>query len=802
MSKTRGFRGLLATSASVLCFAGSAWAQTGTAPDNEAQAESSNESEIVVTATRRESSVLAVPFNIAAISGDQLLDQGIRNIADIGSTVPGLHIVNQGQRDSSQIVVRGLALETQTISEIRGNSGGGTVSTYVGEVPLYIDMRLNDIQRVEVLLGPQGTLYGAGSLGGTIRYIVNKPDSSEVSAQLRTSAYGYSDGNAVSYDAGATVNLPLIKDKLAFRASLDYLDDQGYMNAPYLVRQLGVSQPDIVSGPNRDANLYTYKGINGARNLSGRAALRLTPNDWLDATVTYYYQRAESDGRNSSGARGVLRTGKYENPFRVMETSRRENQLVSFEATADLGFADLTSATGYSKFDGNLRRDQTDINALAYASYRAFPAFVAYGDQVSETENVTQELRLVSKGDGPLSYIVGGFYGYTKSNGTFIEHVPGLPAWFGLTFPNGFDVDYASGGRSTLRQISAYGELTYRPTEKLSVTGGLRYYDYGQTSANALDLPIVFRRPSVQLTYKDGPKFNDNGTLFKANVSYQINPTTLTYFTFSQGYRTGYTNNLVLCSVNPRPPCAQPDELDYRPDKTNNFEVGLKGKFLDNRLLLSSALYYVKWQDPQITSRTLVGSRPITKNGEGAESKGFELGLDFRPDDRWHIAASYSYVNAELTEDAPRFDSYRDPVTRRTVVVAGLKGDRLPSSPEHQGYFAVDYTHPISDTMELKALWSTSYTGDILTSIGNRRRSITLPDYSVSNFTLSLLGESYSVDLFVYNIFDAYIETSARQSPDYNIVLDGGGGRPVYYRSFTTDIAPPRQFGVRFTKNF
>jgi hypothetical protein len=89
-----------------------------------------------------------------------------------------------------------------------------------------------------------------------------------------------------------------------------------------------------------------------------------------------------------------------------------------------------------------------------------------------------------------------------------------------------------------------------------------------------------------------------------------------------------------------------------------------------------------------------------------------------------------------------------------------------------------------------------------LTSIGNRRRSITLPDYSVSNFTLSLLGESYSVDLFVYNIFDAYIETSARQSPDYNIVLDGGGGRPVYYRSFTTDIAPPRQFGVRFTKNF
>ena len=216
------------------------------------------------------------------------------------------------------------------------------------------------MERVEVLLGPQGTLYGAGTLGGAIRYIPNKPQFEETDLELRGDLYQISEADDLSSDMGFTLNLP-VGDTLAFRMNMDYLEDSGFIDYIYTVREPGVSNPDP-DFSNRDdvrANLRSVDDVNDEETLSARAAVRWNPTDWLDGTLTYYYQDQESGGRTMNH-RDALGTGKYESGLRFVEPSERENQLIALELTADLGFAELTSATGFSEYEeqGNSGSDR------------------------------------------------------------------------------------------------------------------------------------------------------------------------------------------------------------------------------------------------------------------------------------------------------------------------------------------------------------------------------------------------------------------------------------------------------------
>src|SRR6185436_14817208 len=184
--------------------------------------------EIVVTATRRSESIQAVPINISAVTGSEIEQQGMTNLAELASWVPGLHVVDQGSRGTGRIIARGLNADPLANAEVLSNDGGGMVATYLGEIPIYIDLQLNDIERVEALLGPQGTLYGAGTMAGAIRYIPKRPEFDTTDVQVRGSTYGYSDESSLGGDGGATVNLP-ISETLAFRGSYDYRTDPGFI---------------------------------------------------------------------------------------------------------------------------------------------------------------------------------------------------------------------------------------------------------------------------------------------------------------------------------------------------------------------------------------------------------------------------------------------------------------------------------------------------------------------------------------------------------------------------------------------
>jgi len=183
---------------------------------------------VIVTATRRAVDIQNVPINIAAVGQDQIDQLGAADLSDLAQYVPGLHVVNQGGRSSNPIIVRGLNANGSSSND-GANDGGGTVATYVGETPIFIDMRLEDLERVEVLLGPQGTLYGAGTLGGAVRYILNKPDFSGPGIEVRGDAYDYSQGEDISTSFGLTMNAPLT-DTFALRASVDFLNDTGFID--------------------------------------------------------------------------------------------------------------------------------------------------------------------------------------------------------------------------------------------------------------------------------------------------------------------------------------------------------------------------------------------------------------------------------------------------------------------------------------------------------------------------------------------------------------------------------------------
>lgn len=850
-------RCLLATSSlvAVSLFAIPAFAQDAAVEEAE-----SRQDVVLVTATRREGSVQDVPINIAAVGGPQIEEQGIEELGDLLSYVPGINLVDRGPRQGNPIIVRGINADPIGSGD-GNNSGGGTVATYLGEIPLFIDLKLNDMERVEVLLGPQGTLYGAGTLAGAIRYIPNRPDFDSDMFEVRAEAFQYSEADDISTDVGFTFNKQF-GETFAIRGSLDFLNDSGFVDQPFLIREPGVSNPDPDFSDPDDvaANLRSENDVDSEEAISGRIAARWQPTNWLDGTLTYYYQNVDVGGRRISSARAVFpgagpeifSAGEFENGKRVPEPNEITNDLIALEVTADLGFAELTSATGYSTFEDDGQRDQNDLLVSLEYSYELFPAFIGITREVGEEETFTQEVRLVSTTDGPLNWIVGGFYSQNESVSTSQEFVPGYvpyvnadPLLFGLTDrPDA--LEYFSIGHSELTESALFGEIGYDLTDRLSVTIGARYYEYElldgavterfypsgdpdkpNTSTVFFPLfePLTFEAISLDqirsLPFNDELTQEDDGFLYKFNVSYDITDDFLAYFTISEGYRTGASNGIGQCDefvptatqgacalapgqqFGPNPDdIAQFDERQYGPDQTVNYEIGAKTTWLGGDLTLNGALFFVEWTDPQVSSATVNANIPITVNAAGAESTGVELQGSWQVSDALNVRGSYSYAKSELTEDVPFLVRTITPPGFGTAFEDGLTGDRLPGAPEQQFAIFGSYDYPLANGNRLVFNGGYSWQGDILTRTGGRGSSETLDSFGVANISANYEAENWMVGLFVDNLFDEYIETGFVGTPLSNQIVQDFDGNPVTVRTYYATLAPPRAIGARATYKF
>lgn len=791
----------------------------------EAQATEKQIEKIEVTATRRSGSLQEVPINISALTSDVMAQQDIEDLDDVARWVPGLTVTDQGGRSDSPVIVRGL----NTNSSGPG-SDGGTVATYFGEIPLFLNMRLIDVDRVEVLIGPQGTLYGAGTLGGAIRYIPKAVDLDFTSGEVFGDAYSVSESDSLGGEGGFIFNAPLIDGEMGVRMSLNYFNNPGFLDYNYVVREGGVSLPD--PDWNDDAavseNLRRVEDANGEDTLTARIALRWVPNDWLDGTLSYFYQKQEVEGRSitqfdalaADNPLGDL-IGPYESAYRYEEPREKEDELLSLELKADLGFAELVSATGYSQFDAIGQRDQTDLLIRLDYSYEEFPAFSAYTEEVDERKILTQELRLVSQAEGPLSWIAGFYYNKTEYDGYSKEFTPGFDEYAIDVWEVGGNyrpdsLEYYSVSNTETTESAFYGEVSYEVNEKLNVTLGMRAYQYDIESASAIDLPLYYSvfegrgEDSIELDYSSAPA-DDSGTLFKFNASYQFDDNTMGYVTISEGFRIGGANGVGACpsdidDIATQIVCALPDEQNYEPDTTTNYELGLKSSYFKNRLQLNLALFNVDWDDAQVGGATINGQQPITTNAEGANSRGAEISVRALATDNITLYATYSKTIARLTADAPfLFGVFGEQGSALQDYYDGKDGDRLPGSPEQQFSFGVNYATEVLDGKMLDLNYGLTAQDEVFSTVGLRQNGEALPGYAVSNFNAKLSDDVWSVTFYIDNLFDKYAYTSVRRDRGDMGLATFASMTPngtELLRNYGHYVLTPRTVGLKFNYQF
>ena len=599
-----------------LMFSAAAHAQEATPP----AAASDSDDEIIITGTRREISIQDVPVNIAAVSAAQIQEQNIGDMTELAGSIPGLHIVDTGGNSASPVIARGINADPLSAND-GSTDGGGTVGIYLGDIPLVIDLRFDDMDRVEVLMGPQGTLYGAGTLAGAIRYIPRKPEFGNSSITYNAEGYGYAEGDGISSDIGTTFNIP-VASNFAIRGTVNRLEDKGFIDYDYVVKDIGVSDadPDFSNPSDVAANLSPVKDANSKDVLSGRVAARWEPMLWWDATLAYDFQSGFVGGRQISSARSTLATPDWVSAKRVRETFERDNDLVSLEQTFKLGFADLTSSTGYTRLFDRSQRDQTDLLILLNPAassyyYDNFPTFTAITSDHTNEKAFTQELRLVSSNAEPWTWLAGVFYSDFRQDGFSKEFTPHFSQYLFDTYGGGDvrpdDLEYDSVTYEKLIEEGVFGELGLDVTPKWNVSLGGRWYRYDLRTRSATDFPLLntayFGAGPTDITLDFEPaNQKDDGFLWKFNTSYKFTDEVMTYFTRSEGFRIGNSNGLEACTGGPgQTVCASPGEEAYGPDTTVNYEMGARTRVFDHRLTLNGSVFHIDWQKPQVSSGDL-----------------------------------------------------------------------------------------------------------------------------------------------------------------------------------------------------
>jgi len=817
---------------SVLCLAISlAFTTNGYVFAEKAQSKVGGIEHIEVTGSRRVSTIQEASINITALDGDVMRDQNISQLSDVARWVPGLTVQDQGGRDSSPIIVRGL--NTNSSGPV---SDGGTVATYVGEVPIFVDMKIIDVKRVEVLIGPQGTLYGAGTLGGAIRYIPNKPILDETSGSIYGDLFNIAHSNDVGGEVGFVFNTPLIDDTLGLRITFNYLDEPGYVDYAYTVKEGGVSLPDPHWSNSGvvEQNIKRVNDVNSEQASTARVMLRWQPNDIIDSTLSYFYQQQEIGGRsivhaNSLSSSNPLSTfvGDYDSAYRYLEPAENEDSLISLEITADLGFAELTSATGFSKSETNGQRDQSDLLIRLDYSYEEFPAFSAFTRDEGESETITQEIRLVSTNNSALSWIVGGFYNKFNTSDSSKEFTPGFDQ-FAVDYWGGSQLrpdslEYIAMSETEITESAFFGELSYQVTNKLSFTFGARFYQYDVKSSSASDLPLLntifgdYAPDEINLVKTDDSA-DDDGHLLKVNVSYQFNDDILAYATVSEGFRIGGSNPVPACTdediaSDKQALCALPHEVLYTADTTTNYELGFKSAWYANQLHFNAAIFLVEWDDAQVGGATANGQLGITSNAGRAESKGIEISTRALLSQSVIAYATYAYTQVELIDDAPHLfgvpsseyeflednpDALHEDYHNNSF--DAYAGDRLPGSPEQQFSIGLTYRTEVLDDKLLDVNYGLTYQSDIYSKVGLRDYGEKISGYALSNISARISGYEWSVTLYADNMFDKYAYTSVRENAGY--IINGVTNGADIQRKYGHFLITPRKIGLRFDYMF
>ena len=759
---------------------------------------------IIVTATRRATTLMDTPINISAVSSEQLERQRIDDIRDIADFTPGMTVSDTGAGSTGKIVLRGLSASDTGDG---GSNYDSAMGIYLGEVPMYYDFKLLDMNRVETLLGPQGTLYGLGTLAGAIRYIPNRPDPTGVEGEIHARAYVRSHSDDIGYQGDVAFNIPIVRDYIAFRTSTGYYNDPGFIDYPLIVQEPGISNPqpdgpETITQAGYDANLYAIEDVNFEKTFTTRNQLLMQTSEDLQLILTYAYQQTETDGAQSNSD-GVLGTGRYENASRFLEPVERHAHLVSAEVNANIAdIVDLVATGAYTetKFDGI--GDVTDLLLDLDYGYELYPGFSAWNSSDTSRKQKNAEIRFVSSHGGPFSWVLGGFYNENKYQSDYAERTPNHP-WCD-TSDNPDCLEYVSYVTSKVEEKAVFGEGTFEITDQWQVTAGARYFDYSSEIAGAATLPLLGQPLSPYDRNPSGGTGGQDGWVWKLNSSYEFTPDFMVYGTYSKGYRIGGPNRVAPCGPEipldpddydgPQVICALPNEVQYSPDTTKNIELGTRMSLFEDVLSLNLNVFKIDWDGLQVASATTYGVTGITVNAGKAESKGFDASFVIKPMPELSIQGNYSYLDAKLTENVPGIIAVNDPpgvYPSAPKKLDALAGDRLPGSAKHAGSLGVTYIAMMGDG-ELVANWTATYRGNVVSRLGwDRAYGDKIPGYMAHRASVAYEWDDFSVSLFANNIFDKYAVVSVANDRSRTGLNDG-----VVLRYFRQAILTPRTVGV------
>jgi iron complex outermembrane receptor protein len=736
------------------------------APSLQAQAAGTEQSasttleEIVVTATRRATTVEDIPFNISAVSGKQIEAQNLSNPVDLLRTVPGVSVVDRGVRNAgvlNNVRIRGINSDAATLGDYVP-AGAAAVSSYVNDTPIFANFLLKDIDRVEVLRGPQGTLYGRGSMGGTVRYILRDPVIGETSGNV-AGGVSFTDGSGgMNWSADGTFNAP-VGDTLALRANYSHLDNAGYIDYVNLYKLDASGIPVAPNGLLDQATQYTsQKDANWAKIDYGRLAATWTPSATARLVFNVVHQKDSTGGRSAITPPGTPNVatggtyGDYQQGAVLLEPSAREVTLTSLEATFDLGFASLTSSTSYTDHSGTSTNDNSGLYANAFPFlYYFYPRLMAQKYRDYSDRSFAQELRLVSKTKGPLDYIAGLYFEDEKMHSGETDWVRGYSNWWAAqnAATPGFayyydavaptsDRDFLYTRNEQYQELAAFGELTWHVAPKVQITAGGRYFqekDANQVSV-VPDLPT--RQPEVAPVTPDVSK---NKGIFKLNSSWRFSAQDNLYGTFSQGYRRGGVNDIPI-----KPPSNVGENagwVNFGPDTLNNYEIGVKGAH--ESFGYNVSVFYIDWKDIQLNTSTPIWGYYVTINAGKARSQGTELELHGKLSDSLAYRLSYAYTDAKLTQDATR------PYAPYALIAPS--GTRLPAAPESVINASLDYTVHLQSGRTLVPHLDAYYQSGTLNYLqSTEAASIPLDAYTILNASLTLNARNWSVALLVRNL--------------------------------------------------
>lgn len=624
------------------------------APAHSAEQATGQEGDIIVTATLRSQRLQDVPLSVTAYTDEELQERGIVGYEGIAQNTPGV-VVNRPTQNFNNFTARGI--------NTNGYSANlqSPVAIYIDELPIsangnstILDPNLFDVERVEFLRGPQGTLFGSSSLAGAMRIITRRPDLDEFQAAGLVD-FGLTDGG-LRQRYNAMVNVPILTDRIGFRAVGYYRNEDGWID-------------NVGTGVDDSNSLEAY-GI--------RATLMFQATDRLSVRVLASYENSmPADSSLTNPARGeYVRRSDRPDLF--------QGELTMYNVTVnyDLDFAELMSSTTISTYDASFYVDLQGTFANAFPF--ALDAF-GYDDLLVE------EARLVSSTGGPFEWTLGFFY-FDKRRSVDFRY-RSTPEYLAARRLTGLPNEYYNvfNAYTDISEIAGYGEATYRFSDDFWVTGGLRYGNTtvqsftraGGYNSNYLTLAF-FGVQNVPITVTPVPpatglRVEDDRVSWKASVSWRPVPEITTYATVATGFRPPVVNVNAgrVSTIDPTdiviPPGATSDRL-------TNYELGVKGRWLGGNLTTNIAAYYITWRDIQVQANRVSDTLQFATNVGGADSYGIEFELLARPFEGLSLALNGSYNHAEVTQLTPA----------EAAISGTVEGARL-ASPHFQGSATARY---------------------------------------------------------------------------------------------------------------